>query len=187
MTPRGNPEKAFTAIAMPTLHRRRSKERGFVLPLAMWASLVLLLGSLSAHTVSLQTRLQGIREQQQRRAEDRLASAGQQLLAALHRSHPCLLELPLPQWDVQGLACAPAQAIADLRQGQALGGSYRLLAWRPELQPAELLLELAAASGQPARQGAFTVQLAPAQPPAQPQPQITDVRLVGLRGVAPLA
>ena len=49
---------------MPTLHRHRSGEQGFVLPLAMGASLVLLLGSLSAHTVSLQGRLQGIREQQ---------------------------------------------------------------------------------------------------------------------------
>ena len=28
-------------------------------------------------------------------------------------------------------------------------------------------------------------EVAPAQQPAQPQPQITDVRLVGLRGVAP--
>ncbi len=185
MTSGGNAEKAFAAIAMPTLHRHRSREQGFVLPLAMGASLVLLLGSLSAHTASLQLRLQGIREQQQRRAEDRLASAGQQLLAELHRSHRCLLALPLPQWDVQGLACAPAQAIAALRQGQVLGVPYRLIAWRPELQPAELLLELAAGGGQPARQGAFAVQLAPAQPPVQPQPQITDVRLVGLRGVTP--
>ena len=185
MTSSGNPEKVFVANAMTSLHRHRAREQGFVLPLAMGASLVLLLGSLSAHTVSLQARLQGIREQQQRRAEDRLASAGQQLLAELHRSHRCLLALPLPQWDVQGLACAPAPAIAALRQGQVLGGSYRLVAWRPDLQPAELLLELAAGGGQPARQGAFTVQLAPAQPPTQPQPQITDVRLVGLRGVVP--
>jgi hypothetical protein len=172
---------------MPTLdrHRHRAREQGFVLPVAMGASLVLLLGSLSAHTASLQLRLQGIREQQQRRAEDRLASAGQQLLAELHRSHPCLLGLSLQEWDVQGLSCAPAPTIAALRQGQVLGASYRLVAWRPELQPAELLLELAAGEGQPARQGAFAVQLAPAQPPVQLQPQITDVRLVGLRGVAP--
>ncbi|MEA5410957.1 hypothetical protein VB737_04170, partial [Synechococcus sp. BA-120 BA3] len=119
---------------MSTLHRHRhrhplrhsAREQGFVLPLAMGASMVLLLGSLSAHTVSLQARLQGIREQQQRRAEDRLASAGQHLLAELHRSHPCLLALPLPQWDVQGLSCAPAPTIAALRQGQVLGATYRL-------------------------------------------------------------
>ena len=170
---------------MPTLHRHRSGEQGFVLPLAMGASLVLLLGSLSAHTVSLQVRLQGIREQQQRRAEDRLASAGQQLLADLQRSHPCLLALPLEHWDSQGLACAPAQAIASIRAGQVLGSSYRLVDWRPQLAPAELLLELAAAGNEPTRQGAFAVQLTPAQPPTQSQPQITDVRLVGLRGVAP--
>ncbi|AFY28578.1 hypothetical protein Cyagr_1410 [Cyanobium gracile PCC 6307] len=185
MSLRGNVEKVFAAIAMPTLHRHRAREQGFVLPLAMGASMVLLLGSLSAHTVSLQARMQGIREQQQRRAEDRLASAGQQLLAELHRSHPCLLALPLEHWDVHGLVCAPAPAIAALRQGQALGASYRLIDWRPQLQPAELLIELAAAGNEPTRQGAFAVQLAPAQPPTQPQPQITDVRLVGLRGVAP--
>jgi hypothetical protein len=151
----------------------------------MGASLVLLLGSLSAQTASLQVRLQGIREQQQRRAEDRLASAGQQLLADLQRSHPCLLALPLQQWDLQGLACAPAVTIASLRAGQVLGSPYRLVDWRPQQVPAELLLELAADGGQPARRGAFAVQLAPAQQPAQPQPLITDVRLVGLRGVAP--
>lgn len=181
----GNPGKVFAAIAMPTLHRHRSREQGFVLPLAMGASLVLLLGSLSAQTASLQVRLQGVREQQQRRAEDRLASAGQQLLADLQRSHPCLLALPLQQWDLQGLACAPAATIASLRAGQVLGSPYRLVDWRPQLTPAELLLEVGAVGGQPARQGAFAVQLAPGQPPAQPQPQITDVRLVGLRGVAP--
>jgi hypothetical protein len=193
LTPWGNVQEAFAATAMSTSHRHhhghrhrhRAREQGFVLPLAMGASMVLLLGSLSAHTVSLQARMQGIREQQQRRAEDRLASAGQQLLAELHRSHPCLLPLPLPQWDVQGLGCAPAPTIAALRQGQVLGSTYRLVAWRPDLQPAELQLELDAAGGQPARRGAFAVQLAPPQPPAQPQPQVTDVRLVGLRGVAP--
>ncbi len=147
----------------------------------MGASLVLLLGSLSAHTASLQVRLQGIREQQQRLAEDRLASAGQQLLADVYRSHPCLLPLPLTQWDSQGQACAPAPAIASLKAGQVLGSSYRLVDWRPQLATAELLLELAAAGNEPSRRGAFAVQLTP----AQPQPQITDVRLVGLRGVGP--
>ncbi len=169
---------------MLRLHHR-SRSQGFVLPLTMGASLVLLLGSLSAHTASLQVRLQGIREQQQRQAEDRLASAGQQLLADLQRHHPCLLALPLEHWDSQGLACAPAPAIASLKAGQVLGSSYRLVGWRPQLAPAELLLELPAAGNEPTRQGAFAVQLTPAQPPAQPQPQITDVRLVGLRGVAP--
>ncbi|WP_254945465.1 hypothetical protein [Cyanobium sp. AMD-g] len=147
----------------------------------MGASLVLLLGSLSAHTASLQVRLQGIREQQQRQAEDRLASAGQQLLADLSRSHPCLLALPLEHWESQGLACAPAPAIASFKAGQVLGRSYRLVDWRPQLAPAELLLELDAAGNEPSRQGAFAVQLTA----AQPQPQITDVRLLGLRGVGP--
>lgn len=156
-----------------------------MLPLAMGTSLVLLLGSLSAQTVSLQVRLQGIREQQQRQAEDRLASAGQQLLADVQRSHPCLLALPLERWVDLGLACAPAPTITSLRSGQVLGSSYRLVGWRPELTPAELLLEMAPVGALPARQGAFAVQLTPAQPPVRPLPQVTDVRLVGLRGVTP--
>jgi hypothetical protein len=169
---------------MRVLHHPR-QTHGFVLPLAMGASLALLLGSLSAHTASLQIRLQGAREQQQRRAEDRLASAGQQLLAELNRSHPCLLTLPLERWNDQGLACASAEALAPLRAGQVLGASYRLVGWRPEVQPAELLLELAQAGDQPRRRGVFTVQVAPPQPPSQPQPLVSDVRLVGLRGVEP--
>ncbi len=165
--------------------RQRTRSAGFVLPLAMGASLVLLLGSLSAHTASLQNRVQGMREQQRSQAEDRLASAGQQLLAELNRSHPCLLDLPLERWGQQGLACAPAASQAALRAGQVLGASYRLIAWRPQGQAAELLLELAPEGSQPARRGAFAVLLTPPQPPAQLHPRASDVRLLGLRGVVP--
>jgi hypothetical protein len=151
----------------------------------MGTSLVLLLGSLSAHSVSLQHRLQGALEQQQRRAEDRLVSVGQQLLADLNRSHACLLALPLERWSDQGLACASAEGVTALRAGQVLGTSYRLIGWRPDVQPAELLLELTAAGSQPARRGAFAVELMPPQPPSRLQPQVSDVRLLGLRGVEP--
>lgn len=163
----------------------QEREQGFVLPLALGASLVLLLGSLSAQTTSLQLRRQGIREQLQRRAEDRLASAGQQLLAELNQHHPCLLELPLERWLDLGLACAPAATITALSDGQVLGASYRVIGWRPEPQPAELLLELAADGSQPAQREAFAVPLTPAQPPVAPWAQISDVRPLGLRGVAP--
>jgi hypothetical protein len=169
---------------MRVLHHPRQAQ-GFVLPLAMGASLVLLLGSLSAHTASLQIRLQGIREQQQRRAEDRLASAGQQVMADLNRSHPCLLGLPLERWNDQGLVCAAPESLAALQAGQVLGATYRLVGWRPDGSPAELLLELAEGGGPPPRRGVFAVQLTPPEPPSQPQPQVSDVRLVGLRGVEP--
>jgi hypothetical protein len=151
----------------------------------MGTCLVLLLGSLSAHTASLQNRLQGVREQQQRQTEDRLVSAGQQVMADLNRNHPCLLGLPLERWGDQGLACATSGSQAALRAGQVLGASYRLIGWRPEPQPAELVLELAAGGPLPQRRGAFAVRLTPPQPPSQLQPQVSDVRLLGLRGVEP--
>ncbi|KEF41346.1 MAG: hypothetical protein ER33_11905 [Cyanobium sp. CACIAM 14] len=169
---------------MLQLHPPRHAQ-GFVLPLAMGASMVLLLGSLSAHTAGLQLRLQGVREQQQRRAEDRLSSAAQELLAELNRNHPCLLALPLERWNGEGLVCASAQALANLQAGRVLGASFRLVGWRPDPTPAELLLELEGGACEPPRRGAFAVSLAAPQPPLQPQLRVSDVQLLGLRGVEP--
>ena len=169
---------------MLLLHHR-TQAQGFVLPLAMGASLVLVLAALSAHTTSLQIRLQGVREQQQRQMEDRLASAGHMVLADLNQNQPCLLGVPLERWNDLGLACASPGTLQSLREGQVLGSSYRLIGWSPDVQPAELLLELADAGGQPPRRGAFSVRLTPPQPPSQPHPQASDVRLLGLRGLEP--
>ncbi len=169
---------------MLLLHHR-TQAQGFVLPLAMGASLVLVLAALSAHTTSLQIRLQGVREQQQRQMEDRLASAGHMVLADLNQNQPCLLGVPLERWNDLGLACASPGTLQSLREGQVLGSSYRLIGWSPDVQPAELLLELADAGGQPPRRGAFSVRLTPPRPPSQPHPQASDVRLLGLRGLEP--
>jgi hypothetical protein len=162
--------------------RDRHQQQGFVLPLVMGTSLVLLLGSVSVHTTSLQSRLQAARELQLRRAEDQLTSAAQQLVAELNRQHPCLLDLALERWRDLGQLCAAPTAVEALSSSEVLGVPYRLIGWQPEGTSVGLLLELGAAQGLPPRQGAFAVTLSP--PPQAPL-QATDVRLLGLRGVAP--
>jgi len=152
------------------------------MPLVLGTSLVLLLGSVSVHTTSLQARLQAAREQQLRRAEDQLASAAQQLLADLNRRHPCLLALPLEHWEAPGLPCVTPGAVAALRSAEVLGVPYRLVGWQPGAASVAMVLELGPAPGLVRRQGAFAVTLSP---PLQVPPQAVDVQLLGLRGVAP--
>ena len=68
------------------LRRPRTAAPGYAMPLAVGASGVLLLMSLTLHGMAMQERLQvGARERQQRE-EDLLVSAAHQLLAALNAS-----------------------------------------------------------------------------------------------------
>ena len=156
-----------------------SPEDGFVLPLALGVSMLMLLGSLSLQTVALQGRLDQVSQAGRGRDEDALVGAAQRLVGELNRRHPCLLPLPHSRWAQEGQACA------GLPEQQALlgvGGSFggRLLAWHPDLHQAEALVEAApAAPGRTARRAAFRVDLQ-ADPPRAQSP-----RLLGLRGVAP--
>jgi hypothetical protein len=114
------------------------------MPLAVGASGVLLLMSFTLHGMAMQEQLQvGARERQQRE-EDLLVSAAHQLLAALNASHPCLLTLPLEQWEVAGAACATPAAVAALRTAQVMARPVQLLAWQPggNGQSGQLALQL---------------------------------------------
>jgi hypothetical protein len=156
------------------------REAGFALPLASGAALLLLLGSLSLQTLSLQGRLRTVAQLRLRQAEDGLASAAQQLVGDLNRQHPCLLALPLNAWaEPQGLACADAFRQAALRRFSVLGQSVELVAWQPSGSQVALQLVSAAAAGQPPRRAAFAVQLAGT--PLQAQ----LLRELGLRGATP--
>jgi len=109
--------------------------------------------SLTLHGMAMQERLQvGARERQQRE-DDLLASAAHQLLAALNASHPCLLALPLAQWEQQGAVCATPAAVAALKTTQVMAAPVKLLAWQPggNGQTAQLALQLEA--GRKARYG----------------------------------
>jgi len=150
------------------------------MPMALGASLLVLLGSLSLQTVALQSHLGQADSQELRQQEDKLASAAQQLVADLNRFHPCLLSLPLASWSQQGLACATPEQLDALQRVEQPGGGWQLIAWRPGLASAEILIELRPLEPRlVARRGAFAVALRDG--PVQAQ----FPRLLGLRGVAP--
>lgn len=158
---------------------------GFLLPISALASLLLLLGSLSLQSLSLQGRLRGEAEQRLQEAEDRLVSAAQMLVATLQLRHACLLPLPLERWPVAG--CASAAELEGLARGEVLGSRWRLLSWHPEpplaaagvpQQRLQLQLALVPEGSAPAWRAAFLLRLV-----GQPW-RVQDLRPLGLRGSA---
>lgn len=139
----------------------RTAAPGYALPLAVGATGVLLLLSLTLHGMAMQERLQVGAQERVQREEDLLASGAHQLLAALNGPHRCLLTLPLSRWEVDGSACASPAEVAALKQAQVLGVPVRLQTWQPGLdgQTAQLALRLEAGPGRGARQGRYGVQL----------------------------
>jgi len=140
--------------------RPRDAAPGYAMPLAVAASGVLMLLSLTLHGMAMQERLQvGARERVQRE-EDLLASAAHQLLATLNASHPCLLGLPLAQWE--GASCASPAAVVALKKPQVLAVPVKVLAWQPggNGQAGYLAVRLEPAPGRAAREGRFGVLLA---------------------------
>lgn len=159
---------------------------GFVLPLAISACLVALLGSLSVQSAVLHNRKMQADRQGLRQQEDALASAVQQLVGRLNRLYPCLLALPLEQWSLPGALCPAPFPLEPLIEGQEARGHWRLLAWQPgpaaptatPTATATALLEFSPTAGAiPSRRARFTVLLAGEPLRAQ------GVRLIGLRGV----
>jgi len=137
----------------------RAAAPGYAMPLAVGASGVLLLMSLTLHGMAMQERLQvGARERVQRE-EDLLASAAHQLLAALNASHPCLLALPLAEWE--GATCATPMAVVALKEAVVMAAPVRVHGWQPasDGQSAQLALQLVAGPGWGARQGRYGVRL----------------------------
>jgi hypothetical protein len=157
-----------------------SGEPGFVLPLAISASLLLLLGSLSVQSAALQSRLSLVTREELRQQEDRMISVGRELVGGLNRSHPCLVGLPLASWPKEGSSCATPQALEAVQRGVWEGLAWRLVDWQPQPDAAELVLELDPASSTRApRRAALAVLLRGEPLRAQ------SLRLLGLRGVAP--
>jgi len=174
-----SPSTAMAATVPRKCPHPPSPEGGFVLPLALGVSMLMMLGSLSLQTVALQGHLDQLNQAARGRDEDALVGAAQRLVAELNRRHPCLLPLHHSRWPQEGQACAgPSEQEALLGRAGAFGG--RLIAWRPELEQAEALIEAdPAVPGGIARRAAFRVALQLDPPRAQ------SPRLLGLRGVAP--
>lgn len=156
-----------------------SREGGFVLPLALGVSMLLLLSSLSLQTVALQGHFDQLSEAGRGRDEDALVGAAQRLVGELNLRHACLLSLPLSRWAHEGQSCASLpQQEALVGEAGSFGG--RLLAWSPGAMEAEALIEAEpAVHGGIARRGVFQVVLHTDPLRAQ------SPRLLGLRGVAP--
>ncbi|MFM7634596.1 MAG: hypothetical protein ACKO7Z_03240 [Cyanobacteriota bacterium] len=161
------------------------QEQGFVLLLGFMGGLVLLLSSLGLQTLALQSRRSEALLLQRRQREDRLVSAVQLVAARLQR-HPCLLLLPLGDWESAAAAlcsnAADRQALLAGRLPAPDGelGQYRLLRYLPafgaaaSLEGADLTLEWRLPGGGSQRRS-FRLQLQPAAAPLAP-PLLRGVR-----------
>ncbi|WP_255442929.1 hypothetical protein [Synechococcus sp. NOUM97013] len=145
--------------------QRRS---GFVMPLAMTLSAVLLLGSASIHTLSLQGHWRHQASLQRLQALDQLQSAAQAFVAGARAAEACLLLQSSDQWHQPSSDCLHADP-DRLRQGRVNDQIWQLVAWRADHDSGQLDLRLV--DGRAAR---FQLQLDPAGPAvvAVSQPQL---------------
>ena len=111
------------------------------MPLALGVSSLLLLGSASIHTLSLQGRLRAAAHQQRAAGADRLRSAAQAFAAAAQGPQACLLPLPSVAWEAARSACPEADSQL-LKSGVVDGETWRLIRWQPAASRGTLLLAL---------------------------------------------
>ena len=107
-----------------------SQQRGFVLPLVLTSSAVVLLSSLSLQTLALHARQrssQGLATAQMLDAERSVAMAFQQQAAG---AHACLLALPSSEWE--GSKRCPGANPAPLQSGSVADRDWQLLGWQPQ-------------------------------------------------------
>ncbi len=163
---------------------------GFVLLLAFFGALVLLLSSLSIQAAVLQARSSEFTLQRRRQQEDALASAAQ-LIAARLAAFPCALWLPSKMWRATVASeppCIPADALARLERGtlpapDEAAGEFVLLGYEPVangvgvIDTAQLSVQWRPARGR-VSQRRFRVELALASSSdgALIQPQLVGVR-----------
>ena len=123
-------------------HALPPAQRGFVLPLAIGTSAVLLLSSASFHSLALHARLRarsGWQEQQQR---DQLRSAAMAFVQeAASSGQACLLAWPSPHWHALDSTC-PDPDPAALQHGSVDALAWTLHRWQPTATGAQLQLVL---------------------------------------------
>lgn len=111
---------------MPPLVRQSN---GFVLPLALTGSALLLLSSLSLQTLALHAR----QRSSQALATAQTLDADQSVLMAFQQhaqaAHACLLALPSSAWPA--LEQCPAADPSPLQAGRIGDRHWQLLAWQP--------------------------------------------------------
>ena len=145
----------FLGSRQRLLATRKLRATGFVLPLALTASAVLLLGSASIHTISLKGRLRLQAEMERDQSADQLRSAAQAFTALASGAEACLLRWPSVDWDFRKNSCAGAEPTV-LMVGTVGDQPWRLVSWLPGSQAASLQLAL-----RDGRRGRFRLMLAP--------------------------
>ncbi len=120
---------------------RPRSDAGFVLPLAITASAVLLLGSASIHTLSLQKRLRSNASHQRERVADQLRAAAQAFVVATGGHEACLLQWPSLDWPAAVHAC-DASDPSRLSHGVVDEMPWSLLDWQPSTERGHLKVQL---------------------------------------------
>ena len=126
-----------------------------MLPLALTASAVLLLGSASLHTLCLQRRLRVHASSQREQGADQLRAAAQAFVVATRGPEACLLHWPSPDWLAAAHGCNGSDPF-QLSGGQVGEMGWSLLDWRPSNESGQLRLQLA-----DGRTGSFRLALDP--------------------------
>ena len=129
-----------------------------MLPLALTASAVLLLGSASIHTLSLQKRLRIHTSSEREQGADQLRSAAQAFVVATRGPEARFLRWPSLNWP----AAVHARNSSDpsqLSAGVVGEMGWTLLDWQPSNESGQLRLRLA-----DGRIGSFRLALDPLTP-----------------------
>ena len=137
---------------------RPRTQAGFVLPLSLTASAVLLLGSASIHTLSLQKRLRIHASYQREKVADQLRAAAQAFVVASRGPEVCLLHWPSLDWASSAHGCLGSDP-SPLIGGLVGETPWTLLDWKPNIESGQLRLRLA-----DGRTGHFRLELDPLAP-----------------------
>lgn len=129
-----------------------------MLPLALTASAVLLLGSASLHTLSLQKRLRIHASHQRDQAADQLRSAAQAFVVATRGPEACLLQWSSLDWPGVAHRCSDSDP-SQLSAGVVGEMPWSLLDWQPRNHSGQLKVQLA-----DGRTGSFRLAFDPLDP-----------------------
>ena len=121
---------------------RPRSQAGFVLPLALTVSAVLLLGSASIHTLSLQKRLRIHASHHRQLGADQLRSVAQSFAVTARGLEACLLQWPSLDWPGAALDC-PGSDPPKLSRGVVGEKRWSLLDWQPSTDRGHLKVQLA--------------------------------------------
>lgn len=123
---------------------RRAGESGFLLPLSIGTSMLLVLGSLSLQMAVLQGRMLLAAQRDRQLSVDALQSAAHRLAGALQGSHRCLRALPSSSWSILPLPvdCPAGLDPAVLQRMELAGASVLLHSWEPDAEGGSLRLQL---------------------------------------------